>query len=67
MSGAHLEKEDNLCKEEIADTNMQDIFSDRKLNSNSVSSTVSLKKQETWRDHHHEHWTFDKESDREEF
>ena len=46
---------------------MQDIFSDRNLNSNSVSSTVSLKKQETWRDHHHEHWTFDKESDREEF
>ena len=67
MSGENLEETDKLCKEEIVNTNVQGIFSDRKLNSNCISSTISLKKQERWRDHHHEHWTFDEEPNGEEF
>ena len=51
-----------VCEEKIAHNSKEDRVSNRKLKSNNVSTTVSPKKQETWRDHNHKLWTFGEES-----
>ena len=66
MTGANLDREDSLCKKEIIHPSKEDKFSDRKVRSKSITSSVSPKIQKTWRDHHHKPWTFDNESDKEE-